>query len=442
MARAALVFLAALLLAAAPARAGDDLADRAKALVEHLSHGEWELAETHFDAKMKEVLPPAKLEGLWGQLTAQCGPLGAVGEPRPEKVNGSDARFLRCDFARVALDTKVIFDGEGKVAGLFFAPAETPDAGPPAYADRAKFEESEATVGAEGWPLPATLATPKGEGPFPAVVLVHGSGPHDRDESIFGTKVFRDLAWGLASRGVAVLRYEKRTKAHGARWKSSMTVEDETIADALTACEALAKAPRVDKKRVFLLGHSLGGCLAPEIARRAPALAGAVLLAPSTRPLEEVILEQQEHMLAEDGVVTPEKLDQVAETRAVALALRARKLPEDAPALGLAARYFYAFDAIDTIGLARSLGRPILALQGGRDMQVSPFRDFLPLRDALKDAPQAAFRLYPRLNHLFVAGEGRGSVAEYQKPGHVDEKVVADVAAWILGGKLPPESRD
>lgn len=196
MARVSLALLAALLAlgpaGAAPARAEDDLEKRAKALVEQLSRGDWEAAAAPFDAKMKEVLPPEKLEAMWGQLVSQCGRLGAIGEPRPEKVAGAEARFVRCDFARMALDAKVIFDGEGKIAGLFFAPAAELDRGAPTYADRAKFEETEAKVGAAGFPLGATLAIPREgdganglpavRGPFPAVVLVHGSGPHDRDE--------------------------------------------------------------------------------------------------------------------------------------------------------------------------------------------------------------------------------------------------------------------
>jgi hypothetical protein len=123
--------------------------------------------------------------------------------------------YVTCEFQRGKLDTKVVFDGN-KITGLFFVLSGTYK--PPPYADSSKFEEREISIGKGIWSLPGTLSLPKGVGFFPAVVLVHGSGPHDRDETIGPNKPFRDLANGLASRGIAVLRYEKRTKQYPPRF--------------------------------------------------------------------------------------------------------------------------------------------------------------------------------------------------------------------------------
>src|SRR5262249_23144105 len=130
-------------------------------------------------------------------------------------------------------------------------------------------------------------------GPFPAVVLVHGSGPNDRDETILGNKPFRDLAGGLASQGIAVLRYEKRTRAHAAKLAvKTPTLDEEVTDDAVAAGKLLRRTKDVDPKRVFVLGHSLGATMAPRIGERDPDIAGLIVLAGATRPLEDLILEQ------------------------------------------------------------------------------------------------------------------------------------------------------
>ena len=130
------------------------------------------------------------------------------------------------------------------------------------------------TVAADAdYPLPGLLPLPDGAGPFPAVLLVHGSGPQDRDEAVGPNRPFRDLAVGLADLGVASLRYDKRTFAHGKRLADALqgrlSVEEEVIRDALCAAALLRAEPLIRPDRVYLLGHSMGGMLAPASTRRA-----------------------------------------------------------------------------------------------------------------------------------------------------------------------------
>ncbi len=255
----------------------------AKGLVAQMAAGQFDKAVEPFDPIMKRALPADKLKEVWDGLTKQYGPFQRANETTTEKIQQYEVAYVTCEFQRGKLDTKVVFTSEKKITGLFFVPSGKYK--PPSYADSSKFEEKEIVVGKGTWRLPGTLSLPKGTGPFPGVILVHGSGPEDRDETIGPNKPFRDLAQGLASRGVAVLRYEKRTKHYPilmALSLNSITVKEETIDDAVAAVEALASHEKIDPKRIFVLGHSLGGTLIPRIGKTAPKIAGFVSLAGST----------------------------------------------------------------------------------------------------------------------------------------------------------------
>jgi len=269
-------------------------------------------------------------------------------------------------------------------------------------------------------------------------VLVHGSGPNDRDETIFANKPFRDLAWGLASKGVAVLRYEKRTKQYAAKLAASgigkFTVKEETIDDALGAVAQLRSIDNIDSKRIFVLGHSLAGMVAPRIGQTDPKLAGLIILAGSTRPLEDLMVEQTRYLLSLDGKISEAgqaKLDELL----VEMAKVKRLTSADAssPKLLLHAPPLYWLDLRehDPVVAVKTLKQPLLILQGGRDYQVTT-ADFEGWKKALGSQPAVTFKLYPELNHLFVSGEGKSTPAEYERPGHVAEVVVTDIADWIL----------
>jgi len=165
---------------------------------------------------------------------------------------------------------------------------------PPQYVNPSLFTEEDVTVGSGQWTFPATLTIPKGTGPFPAVVLVHGSGPNDRDETYGPNKAFKDIACGLASNGIVLLGYEKRTKQYPQESAAiqNFTVQDETIDDTLAAVEVSNNSSIVSQSEIFVLGHSLGGMLAPRIALQDSKIAGLIILARATRHLEEFLLEQ------------------------------------------------------------------------------------------------------------------------------------------------------
>jgi dienelactone hydrolase len=331
------------------------------------------------------------------------------------------------------------------VEGLFFAESKSSSATEewtsPAYTNSSSFQEKEVTVGSGEWALPGTLTLPKGNGPFPAVVLVHGSGPNDRDESVGPNKPFRDLAWGLASQGVAVLRYEKRTRQYAEKMADmidQITVKEETIEDALLAVDLLRHTDGIDPQHIYVLGHSLGGMLFPRIGLLDLGIAGFLSMAGAARPLEDVVIDQVTYLANLDGTVSAEEKAQLEQVQKQVNQVKDPNLSKailstDLP-LGIPAAYWLDLRGYQPAQAAKDLQRPILILQGGRDYQVTE-ADFNLWKKALDGLNGVEFKFFPALNHLFIEGEGKSTPAEYEKPGHVAEEVVNDIAKWILAQK-------
>jgi dienelactone hydrolase len=422
---------------AAEQAAGQDRIAAAEGFVDLLVKEDFAGAFGTFDAQMQSAIPEARLRDVWTGINTKAGRFQRRVRSKALQMGAYDVVLVTCQFEKTPLDVKVVFNAGGKVSGLFFAPtAPEPAAEPPspAYVKEGSFQERDVTVGSGDWILPGTLSVPVGEGPFPAVVLVHGSGPQDRDETIGPNKPFRDLAWGLSSNGIAVLRYEKRTKQQGAKMAglTSLTVKEETVDDAVAAVQLLRTIPTVDAKGIFVLGHSLGGMLIPRIGGRDPAIAGLIVLAGTTRPLEDVLVEQVEYI---DSLGTPseaasKQLEDLKAQSARIKTLDPSKAEPAEPIMGVPVAYWLDLRGYRPAEAARQLKIPMLILQGERDYQVTP-TDFKNWKDALADRPDVVCKTYADLNHLFMAGQGKATPAEYDRPGHVAATVVEDIAAWI-----------
>lgn len=412
---------------AMPAFAGTDTPQAvATKLLDRLDAGQYDQAEAMFNAQMQQHVPTDKLKAVWQSLP----PAGDRGMAQVSQQDGMQVIKQTLHRGKTAWTATVAVDADGKVSGLFVQPQQNTAPIPAVPAD-ASYSEREVTVGAEGHPLGGTLAMPKGQGPFPAVVLVHGSGPNDREETIGGSHVFTDIARGLAAQGIAVLRYEKRTRARPQDFKDGIvTIDSETTDDAVAAVKTLASMPGIDPKRVFVFGHSLGAMVAPRIAQRAGNVAGVIELSGPSRKLIDIIPYQQRYIAKQQGKSGDSKtLAEIARTEADIAAIRGNAKPDD-KALGMRVDYWRSVDAIDPVADNKALRIPALLLHGDRDFQV-PMEDWTALHHALGNNKRFTLKLYPSLNHLGIAGTGTPSVAEYAKPGHVDTQLIADTAAWI-----------
>lgn len=410
----------------------------AKHFVDLLANQDFSAATKTFDPTMRNALPPNKLRQTWTALLKQAGGFKEQIATRKQRIQQYDVVFVTCQFERATLDVKVVLDPSRRVAGLFFVPSQPSYSyAPPSYANSESYSEREVLVGSGKWSLPGILTMPCGDGPFPAVVLVHGSGPHDRDETIGANKPFRDLAWGLASRGIAVLRYEKRTKYYVnllADMREEITVNEETISDTLSAVALLRNTAEITKEKIFVLGHSLGGMLVPRIGERDRQIAGFIILAGTSRPMEDVILEQFEYVFSLDGHVGEQERKQLVQLRSQVALVKSQKLSKHTAStmlpLEVPANYWLDLRGYDPAKEAANLTVPILILHGERDYQVT-MDDYNRWTDALSVQQNVQFKLYPTLNHLFISGKGRSSPAEYEKSGHVDKVVIDDISGWI-----------
>ena len=293
------------------------------------------------------------------------------------------------------------------------------------------------------YPLKGLLTLPEGGGPFPAVVLVHGSGSSNMDEKVGKLTPFRDLAEGLAARGIAAIRYNKRSYTHGLKMvmdrKNPLTVLEETIEDALLAARLLRADPRIDPDRVFLAGHSMGAMLAPRIECTGGDFRGLILLAGSPRRLEEILLEQTEEIAASmSGLPAKIAEKQLARLRRTFDGLyelsdeeaRAKKVGG-----GTTLYYFKDMGQPTVADWLEKTQKPMLILQGEKDVQVKANVDFPLYKDLLRDRENVSFKLYPGLNHAFVPARF-DSIAQAKKEftpeRHIGDEVLDDLANWIL----------
>lgn len=304
-------------------------------------------------------------------------------------------------------------------------------------------KNEEVSFGSPEFTIHGTLSVPeKGKKKYPAVVLVGGSGPIDRDETIGANKIFRDISQNLVKAGIAVLRYDKRTLTHVNKLSEepdhykNLTIYHEVVDDAIYGIELLSADDRIDSSKIFVLGHSLGGNLAPEIAGIAGdgKVAGIIMMAANVTPIWDLLVDQHRYIFGLDG-----EIDEL-EKRQIELYIDARnyiKSPsfnsnsDYRKSLQVYPPYWLSLKNYDAIDTAKKLSTKIkiMIAHGGRDYQV-PVSDFEQWKKALED--RAEFFLYENLNHLFIEGEGPSTPAEYMVEGSVSKDFLDDLINFIL----------
>lgn len=291
------------------------------------------------------------------------------------------------------------------------------------------------TIPAIGFNLAGTITKPaNATTPLPALILIGGSGPTDRDETVAGIPVFGHLARDLVAAGFIVVRYDKRGVGQSGGRAESVTIAD-YAEDARSVLLWLEKRKDVDKNRIGLVGHSEGAAVALLAAGRERGKVGAIALlaGPSTNGAT-IVLEQQKHLLDQMKIDDGQRAEKVALQEKINTAVISGRGWQDLPE---AARkvadtpWFYSFLTFDPERAMRDTRQPVLIVQGELDTQVKPYHADKLAAFAKARKTQAATEVIkvPGVNHLFIAAT-TGEVAEYPMLG-ADARVAPQVGAAI-----------
>jgi dienelactone hydrolase len=392
---------------------------------------------------LRDVLSADQLSHGWAVIRDMHGDVCAVGSPICSTAGG-DAILVRvpvkCERGGFVVAVS-IGAGDGRLAGLrMVSDNAVPSASPWAPAndvDLESFTERQVTIGVDPLQVSGSQTLPRRSRPARAVVLLSGSGPSDRDSTIGVNKPLKDLAWGLASRGIATLRYDKVTYVHAAKLLGNpdFTMVNEYVDHAVAAVELLHNDPSIDPAHIYLLGHSQGGSVLPRIASGVVSVAGLIVLAGGAQPMHHSMMRQIRYLASlragadvenDPTVQAITRQVELLDSPAFSAVTPTYELPFDVPA-----PYWLDARDYDPVATAAGLNMPMLILQGGRDYQVTVDDDLKRWQERLAQRRDIIFRVYPADNHLFFPGDGASSPDEYVPPQHVDQRVIADISTWI-----------
>ena len=387
---------------------------------------------SYFDENMKKQVSQADVQQVWASLISDYGAFDYYKtDITLTTKDGYQIVDVPVIFKNGSATLRFALNAKGEISGFFITDNAT------ASNSMQLANDTEVTFGSAEYPISGSLTLPEGEGPFPAVILVHGSGPSDRNEQIGPNLPFMDLAEQLSAQGVAVLRYDKRTYLYGNQLAqlTDITVQDETIDDVVYALDYLQTLDNIDTEHIYIAGHSLGGYLVPRIAAQTPEAAGYILLAASARPMEDLLLEQTEYILSlEKSLDDASKEKLLKQTQDMVDTIKALTPDSEYTADqlgGTPASYWLDLKNYDPIAEVQGINKSFLVLQGGRDYQVTK-TDYDLWQSAFGEYSDVHFRFYDNLNHLFMSGTGKSVPNEYQQKNTVDTVVGKDIANFVL----------
>ncbi|MCL2020451.1 MAG: alpha/beta fold hydrolase [Oscillospiraceae bacterium] len=425
---------------------------RAEQFVLALSNGDYSVAAEGFDADMNKALGVRGLRNAWEGMVKDAGEIIDFSSTEKVPHDEYDIYNVISIHENTGIVTRIVFSQDGLVAGLFFNFTDIPETSDTESVQNDGFTEIPVIIGENTeYPLKGVMTLPDDvTDKIPAVVLVHGSGASDMNGVPaalpgYPNAPFKEIAEYLSLNGIAVIRYDKRTLTHGAAMMQQLggglTVWEETIEDAISATRILKSDPRIDENRVYILGHSLGGSLAPRIHASGGDYAGLILFAGTPRSLIEVIADQQ--LLFALETMEGKELEEtialfesgiVEEQEAAILNMPDDEAKAEVDASGVSMYYFKDLLQNPTEDYIKDITAPFLVMQAENDMQVFADKDFAMYQELLSGRDNVVFMLYEGLNHFFMPSAITSITDifdEYKIKASVDEQVLRDIAEWV-----------
>ncbi|MDP2067971.1 MAG: DUF3887 domain-containing protein [Lutibacter sp.] len=385
-----------------------------------LQEKNYEKAYSYFDESVKSKISEEFLKTTEQQLENQLGKFNNIIEIN----NENSTYFYYADFEKMKLDIKINLNEADKILGFFFVPHQE--------FNKKNLLGSDLNIQIDNIVLKGTILIPENNNLKKLVIFVHGSGPQDRDETIFENKPFKDISESLYQKGIASYRFDKKTLTNPESYNYKSTIDDEVTNDIVNIISYFKENEEFKGYEIILLGHSLGANLMPRIAGKSAQISKLILLAGNARSLEKLIAEQYEYLYKQNP--SPELLEASKKMKEQIAVLTSKSFnvntPKEQLPFNLSGYYWKSVLDYDALKEVKNVKIPMLILQGERDYQVT-MEDFELWKSTLKNNKKASFISYPKLNHLFMSGENASEPKEYMIKGNVDEKVIVDIFNFI-----------
>lgn len=389
---------------------------------EEMVEGKFDNIVNDFSSELSAQVNKQTLKQVWNNYTSNIGEYSSEYEITEKSENTFDVSLK---FKDNGLKVSLSFDENKKINGIYLNYCDANSInGKNEDADDSenkeeKYRENHITIGECN--VDGVLTLPVSGEKCPVVVMVQGSGQSDYNEKSGDVKPFEDIAIGLAENGIASIRINKRFYQYPELYSDDATIYDEVLNDIYDAIDYVENDKKIDTDRIYLLGHSLGAMLGPQIINEKSSICGFISMAGSPRKLEDIILDQNKEYLSELDIEEKEKEKQLQ--KVIDIVEKIKNIDESSKEtlLGASARYWISLDSIDYKALSQNITIPVLVLQGNEDKQISVETDFSELKQIFSE--NGEYILYEGLDHLFMKdGET-----------HVDDKVIEDIIKWING---------
>jgi len=402
-------------------------------VVGYIEKQQFRKLHNEFDKTLADALGAREIKFIWTRVEKQLGKYNTHGTTIAKTKNEVIQYTTPLYFEKGSIELQTSFNEKQKLSGIYFRPKAY---SPPTYGQNLVYNKDDIQIISGNYTLPGEVALPKGMNDKPPlVIMVHGSGPHDRYESIYSVKVFKDLMLGLLTKNVACLIYDKRTLVYKTTYDTCQyTILDETVEDAVSAFKLAKKRTDIDTSRIFIIGHSLGGYALPLILKQCKGVKGGISMAGCSRPLEELMTDQYMYLTKLDGKVNlGERLFLRKEVKKIKF-VKSEKLMKAKPKQNLLGYWPTSFwkhlRNYKPVEELKAIEKPVLFLQGDRDYQVTN-KDLALWKSGYLEKMYWSFISYPKLNHLFIEGEGNPNPIEYFTGGNIPIYVIEDLANWM-----------